>query len=182
MQHHLAMSRVFYYYQLDGVYMKSFKMEKDIKDRALTLRLGGSIDEEMSLNDMDIDQYKTVFIDVGQIEFINSVGSREWVKWMKDLNTDIKLRFLNCPKIFIDQANMIEGFVPQHATIDSFSVPYFCEGCENLTFNTYQTTEIQGKVDRIPEFVDCEHCGKKAEIDVVPSTFFKFLRKIQGSP
>lgn len=146
----------------------------------LTLKLAGSIDEEMALAELKVGQYEAIVIDVGGINFINSVGSREWVKWMKEVGRGSKLSFINCPKIFIDQTNMIEGFVPPNASIDSFLVPYFCNACETQTPKTFATADIRGKSDKVPEFTVCSGCGKKAEIDVIPSTFFKFLNKAKG--
>ena len=91
--------------------------------------------------------------------------------------TKAKVLLAECPKPFIDQASMVEGFLPEHFIVHSFYVPYYCEASdqEKLVlatngkdfgpdFNTIKT-----------QFTDTD--SAEYEIDVVPAKYFKFLAK-----
>ncbi len=118
----------------------------------------------------------------GELEFslqglksINSTGIREWIRLMQNLG-QATVSFINCPKIFIDQVNMVSGFIPSHAKVSSFYVPYYNEDLdkevlvlyklgENYTYNSVQIQEIH----KNPE-------GVEFEIDVVKTKYFKFIQ------
>ena len=137
------------------------------------LRFIGSIDEDAALDKVKISNRKNVVMDVGKIESINSCGGREWVKWIRAI--DAKVEFVNCSSVFLDYANMIDGFVPKNGVIESFNVPYYCESCDHLSLRMFQSRDIRSQKGQIPETTQCDQCKKEAEIDVMVPTFLKFL-------
>ena len=92
--------------------------------------------------------------------------------------TGAQISFSNCPKIFIDQVNMVSGFVPASSQFISFYVPYFNEDLdkealvlyklgENFTTNTVQVQD---------HYKDAQ--GHLFELDVVKSKYFKFIQTL----
>lgn len=157
--------------------MGPLKILKKDQGEVLQIRLSGAVDEDFSFALTDFGNKKKIVVDVGDIDIINSCGCREWIKLMKSLKTDVSLTFINCPKIFIDQVNMLKDFVPAGGKIESFNVPYYCESCEKITSKTFAANDLPNGYKDIPETMVCAHCGKKAEMDVIPNTFFRFLVK-----
>ena len=115
------------------------------------------------------------------VEMMNSCGTRNWVHWVHSLPSNQKVKFVNCSRTFIDQANLFGGFFPKKAIVDSFFIPYFCEACEKTT-NVLLTRgkDFNDMHVAVIENVNCATCGKPAESDVIENTYFKFLENING--
>jgi len=107
---------------------------------------------------------------------INSSGIREWILYSQKLKTK-KVMLTECPKVFIDQASMVEGFVQQNFQILSFYVPYYNEekDLEKLVLVHYGK-DFTKDTNTIPqEMTDTD--GLVYELDVIPTKYFKFLNK-----
>lgn len=135
----------------------------------------GSIDENFI-------QHTTKVPTKGEIEFslhglksINSTGIREWIRLMQSLN-QAKITFSNCPKIFVDQINMVSGFIPANSQVISFYVPYFNEDLDAETLVLYRFGEhfTKNSVTVQDEYKDSN--GNTFELDVVKSKYFKFIQ------
>ena len=143
-----------------------------------TLRLKGLVDEEADFSKLAVSpDSRKVIIDLAGLEAINSIGCRSWIKWLKTLNPDIQLSLVNCTPVFLDYVNMIDGFVPKNGVIESFEVPYYCETCDHTTLKKFVTGELKKGFSEIPDQIKCYSCQKDSEIDVIVSSFFKFLHK-----
>ena len=156
--------------------MQALKVIVEDKEKAMSLRLIGSIDEEAALENIKVGTSKDLIIDIGEVNFMNSYGGREWIKWTHKLNSNRNLRFLNCPSVFLEYVNMIDGFIPSNGTIESFKIPYYCESCNKVTNRNYESKSITDVSKDVALNMTCSHCKKNAEIDVVVPNFFKFLR------
>lgn len=157
--------------------MKTLKVLSEDKGQTVILRFVGSIDEDAALDKVKVGSGKNVVMDVGDIDAINSCGGREWVKWIRTVDKKIKMEFINCSSVFMDYANMIEGFVPANGIIASFNVPYFCESCDHQTLKKFESENIRDQKGEIPSHLPCEKCKKVAEVDVIIPTFLKFLNR-----
>lgn len=142
----------------------------------------GLIDEETDFSRLKGFQSKNLVFDLGGIELINSVGIRSWVNWMKQ-NRDCNFTFRNCSKPVTDQINVLEGFLPPVATIESFYVPYVCENCgksKDVLFKKgveFERATADNKVHQLrPPAVKCESCGHTMAQDVVEAKYFRFLK------
>lgn len=143
----------------------------------VTLHFDGPFDEDLELSEVKIEPGKKIIMDMAKLALINSCGCRNWVKWIRTIGSSTPVEFVNCPKEFIENANMIDGFVPKNGSINSFSVPYYCEACDNLTTKIFKSDQVKTAINKIPEKIVCEKCKKEAEIDVIPASFFRFLGK-----
>ena len=137
----------------------------------------GSIDENFNQFTKDVPKSGEVEFSLQALKSINSTGIREWIKLMQSI-PGTQISFSNCPKIFIDQVNMVSGFIPASSRVLSFYVPYFNEDLdkealvlyklgENFTSNTVQVQD---------HYKDAQ--GNLFELDVVKAKYFKFIQPL----
>src|SRR5512135_2248555 len=107
--------------------MGQFKAEKNTSGGVLTVSFSGDVDEDAVFSNLSLDGAKQVVLDLEGISAINSCGIREWIKWVKAAPADTKFVYRKCPKIIVDQINMVAGFLPDGSSVESFFVPYFNE-------------------------------------------------------
>lgn len=155
----------------------SFQMSKLAKDGKPLLKFVGQVDEEAvfpTFNDLGTE----VFIDLSGVTAINSIGIRSWIQWFSQYGS-IHFTFINCPKALVMQMNMVEGFLPEKAEVQSMQVPFFCESCDEereLMFEVGREIIVNGdnvtlKYDKTKVCKpDCE-----TELDVSEAKFFRFL-------
>lgn len=158
--------------------MGELQITQQMQGDALVLQMSGSIDEDTVFPQLQQASPKVV-MDLENVKSINSCGIREWVKWVTPISSGSQIFFQRCPKVIVDQMNMVEGFLPQNAIVDSFYVPYFCDDndLDKIVLvqrgNEFQHTGQGGEVINIPETINEE--GNEYEIDVIESKYFKFL-------
>ena len=156
--------------------MAKFEVSIEKTGKLAKVSISGVIDE-----DADFGPYSLAGIDhtdlyLSQIKSINSCGIREWIKWINTAGV-ASIQYFECPKLIVDQINMVQGFLPAHAKVMSFYVPYFNEdsGSEKNVLFSYGTEFTEAGVQAPAAVVDEE--GKPMEMDVIESKFFKFLKK-----
>lgn len=138
--------------------------------------MAGSIDEDADFAPLNLSGAAQIEIDLSGLKSINSCGIREWIKWMGTAPS-AAIVFNHCPKVIVDQINMVDGFLPSNAKVQSFFVPYYNDesGSEkNVLFN-YGTEFTDNAVHPPAEVKDEE--GHPMEMDVIESKYFKFIKK-----
>jgi len=139
------------------------------------VNLSGQIDESFPAELLAIKFNQEVVINLDQIKMINSLGIREWIKFIGVLATS-KVEFIKCPKIFIDQVNMVQGFITPNCKVKSFYVPYFNEDTSNEKNVLYSFGQEFGEdFLNVKPAIKAED-GTELEIDVVEQKYFKFLK------
>lgn len=135
----------------------------------------GSIDENFNQFTKEIPKSGEIEFSLQLLKSINSTGIREWIKLMQSLS-QCKISFANCPKIFIDQVNMVSGFIPQTSKIDSFYVPYYNEDLDKEALVLYKlgVNYTANSVQVLDHHKDEQ--GNLFELDVVKSKYFKFIQ------
>ena len=117
-----------------------------------------------------------------KVDFINSCGIRLWILWVNKNIADHQVYFRNCPVCVVEQLNILSGFVPKSAIIESFYIPYYCADCDLekpiLFRNKYEY--IRGSEDTqytitYPEPPTCDQCKKEMSLEVVEVKYFNFL-------
>jgi hypothetical protein len=137
------------------------------------LSMKGTVDEDANFGQMPVAG-SAVIVDLGGVTAINSVGIREWIKWTKAFPAGFSLTVRNCPKIIVDQINMVQGFLPPGTKVESFFVPYYSEasGNEKMVLFLFGREVKDGKVNPPP--VNDEG-GEPMEMDVIETKYFKFV-------
>jgi hypothetical protein len=142
----------------------------------LVVQMAGTIDEDVDFTQFNIAGNSQVDFEMNGIKSINSCGIREWIKWMGTAGS-AAITFENCPKVIVDQINMVDGFLPNSGKVKSFQVPYYNDdsGSEKNVVFRYGTEFNESGVNP-PASVKDED-GNEMEMDVIESKYFKFLKK-----
>ena len=142
----------------------------------LSLKMSGTIDEDVDFQQYSLSGANLIDLDLNGVSSINSCGIREWIKWIST-GSSAKITFNNCPKVIVDQINMVDGFLPGNATVTSFFVPYYNEelGSEKNILFRWGHEFKEGSVT--PPSVVKDDSGEAMEMDVIESKYFKFIKK-----
>lgn len=142
----------------------------------VNVTVGGTIDEDVDFSQYGLADAQEVDLELSGIKSINSCGIREWIKWMAT-NKNAKISFHSCPKVIVDQINMVDGFLPANAKVNSFFVPYFNDdaGTEKNVLFRNGIEFKEGQVVAPPTVTDDQ--GNAMEMDVVESKYFKFIKR-----
>lgn len=159
--------------------MKSNVTLKSEGDKLL-VKIHGVIDEEIKLTKESLASAKSIDFDFAEVKGINSCGIREWIRWISPF-PNTPMVYKNCPKVIVDQINMVDGFLPVNALVESFYVPYYCDESEEEKHVLFiYGKEFSEKGMNYPaEVLDSKN--NPMEIDVIENKYFRFLRKIEKS-
>lgn len=145
----------------------------------LVMRISGKMNESAEFDMIRLPKSESLEIDLVDLTLINSMGIRIFKDWVHRLEVP-SLFFSYCPRIFIDQVNMVVDFIPKTSTIQSFYVPYYNEDSEeerNVLFvrNEHFKMENGEPVITFPDVKDSK--GREMEIDVIAEKYFAFIKK-----
>lgn len=138
--------------------------------------VAGSMDEDLTYLDLLMNNPMELIVNFEKVVSINSCGIREWIRWMMQY-PNMKITYRLCPKVIVDQINMVDGFLPKDGMVESFFVPYYNEdtGTElQILFTVGKEFDNHGI--RPPLDVR-DNAGHSMEMDVIESKYFRFLTK-----
>jgi hypothetical protein len=156
--------------------MGKFEIKVEKSGDMAKVQINGVIDEDVDFSVHPLTGSSKVEMDLGGIKSINSCGIREWIKWLGDAG-QAQVTYVNCPKIIIDQVNMVQGFLPAQGKVASFYVPYYSESAgseENVLF-VHGKEFTETSLTPPAEVKDKE--GNVMEMDVVEAKYFKFIKR-----
>lgn len=156
--------------------MGKFDLNIEKNGGTFKVTMGGVIDEDADFNPHSLAGATTVDLHLPNIKSINSCGIREWIKWIGSAGA-AKIQYFECPKIIVDQINMVQGFLPAQGKVLSFYVPFYNEdsGDEKNVLFSYGKEYTDAGLGQVPEVKD--NAGNPMEMDVVEAKYFKFLKK-----
>lgn len=156
--------------------MNRFSIQVDKQGGSFKVKVAGNIDEDVDFNAHSLAGAQNVELQLANIKSINSCGIREWIKWINTAGP-AQVKYVECPKIIVDQINMVQGFLPVQGEVESFFVPFYSEGSGSekaILFRNGQEFDKSGQI-RVPQVKD--DAGAEMEMDVVEAKYFKFLKK-----
>ncbi len=157
--------------------MSQFGFDKTAEGAATVIALRGNIDEDANFSTISLDGAQQVVLDLEQVSAINSCGIREWIKWIKTAPSS-KFVYRKCPKVIVDQINMVSGFLPENGLVESFFVPYYSDASDTEKMVLFTNgKEFKGAEIFPPEEVKDDAKGDVMEMDVIEAKYFKFLKK-----
>lgn len=142
------------------------------KNGKCIIRLQGNINEDFDGSILVNENSKSIFIDFNEIEKINSCGVREFVDTISQIE-DKQLYYVNCPKVLIDQVNMVKGFIGSNAVVLSFYAPYYCDETDEEHSLLIKVSELKD-ITKAPAMTDSK--GRKLTFDDFEEKYFKFLK------
>ena len=134
----------------------------------------GDITEATNLEDLLPRMVGRVDFDLSQVRYMNSLGVREWVQFLKRANIQ-GYEMHACSVPFVLQASMISDVVGR-GTIVSFFAPYFCEGCNEQTEKLLQSAAILAADQQAP-LLTCSACNGQMRLDDIPERYLAFLEQ-----
>ena len=141
------------------------------------LSLKGSINENCQWPEWPNSLAGHLHIDLQGVTLINSVGSRDWTRWINATRATNGITIHHCPPVFIRQMNIFSGLVPKAVVIQSFYVDYACVSCNH----SKQVLLEKGRdfspppKPLLPKTIACPNCQDKMELDTSVDRYFHFL-------
>lgn len=154
------------------------KLESQLDGNKLSL--SGSLDEEATLPVLNPTPGSEILLDLSGVTSVNSIGIRTWLTWITPLSEQITFVFDKVPHAVVLQINMIEGFLPKTAKVNSFYVPIYSEATDEEDQVLLTVGQDIAPGPSGPELkVDLQQLkgGEDWELDVVEKTYFKFLNQ-----
>ena len=141
------------------------------------LVLAGRIDERAHIADLEktVDDRELV-IDLSGVTYINSLGVRDWVTFLRALaKRDVKLTLERVAEVMVLQMNMIVD-ARGSARVASFFAPFACDACGWEGATLVETDEVHPIVSagRAPE-IECPDCKQQARFADFVDRYFLFL-------
>ena len=142
--------------------------------------ISGMVDENADFAPLFTKKNNVLFLDLKQVNRINSSGVRRWVLALDKLR-DIELHYLNCSFAVVDQLSMVPEFLTKKSFVESFDTRYVCENCNT----SYTITLVVGYDIQpgLPKYLDgperfCPTCKGKMEFDHNPDSYLYFLSNL----
>ncbi len=146
------------------------------------VKLGGVIDEDNELSNL-VEKVPrgTVYIDLGDVERINSCGVRDWVNWLGRLEHNGSRGVLvECSPAIVAQINLVNNFTG-NGVVKSFYVPYFCPECDEEKVLLVEAADM-GPPPHEPPTCRCDECDLVMDFDDMPDSYFAFLAQQRKLP
>ena len=123
--------------------------------KTVKLEFSGALaNDEITLSHFNFDTDTEVQLILNNLTSVNSLGVRSFVGWHKQLSYR-NIIIVDAPKCFIDQANVVDSFLPERTKIKSFFVPYYSEQTEEET-NILFEVGINFESDFIPALISIQ--------------------------
>ncbi len=159
--------------------MSGIQIHSQKNENILIYEFKGPIDEDAVFPQFDFADITDIVFNFDGVTVINSCGIREWIRWIRGIPENLSMKFLKCPKVIVDQMNIVDGFLPARSQLESFYVPYFCEACNAVTEILFTAgVEFEHAQVNPPQNISCTNCSKISELDVIESKYFKFLQNL----
>jgi len=156
-------------------------MEVKVTGTKHELFLEGPISEKTTIYDYNLKNATEVVLDMQKVTFINSIGVKNWILWTMRVPDVASITLLNCPFVIVNQASMVQGFLPVRARIHSFYAPFVCPDCgaehvEKLFMGKHYhyVGSEKGRSIELP-IINCPKCKAEMEADFIEAKTFAFL-------
>jgi anti-anti-sigma regulatory factor len=147
---------------------------------ASLLRLSGTLDEHNRLDELtEKVSGAEVLINLSGVERISSTGTRDWINWLKSLETrGVRPILVACSPSVVRQLNLVKNFAGR-AIVKSFQAPYHCVSCERDKQLLINVSEMRGRATAPP--CTCDDCGKAMALADETGTYFSFIDHVQDT-
>jgi anti-anti-sigma regulatory factor len=166
---------------MERVELGRLQVDLDSRSGRIQLVMHGQLDEHSKLAKVLDEVGETTVIDLGDVTFVNSVGVREWISFLRNLHArGVDVTLVRCSEPMVHQMNMIIE-VQVGATVESFFAPYECGscGCESsmlLEVDAYRSKLEQGQ----PPPMKCPECAEDMFFCDLPDRYLVFLQHSRG--
>lgn len=137
-------------------------------------RLSGTFDETAVLPKIDLAP--VIVVCLRNVVRLNSLGTRTWCDWVREVPASVQIHVENCPFTFVNAFNDVFGSHPRNLVVQSFFVPFVSEATgerRDILFQRGDHFDDDGNV-RPPRVLDS--LQRPMEMDVLPD-YFGFLKR-----
>ncbi len=148
---------------------------------ASVIRLAGILGEGNKLGELvhDVRNEKTL-INLSGVERINSVGTRDWVRWLAQLESKgIIPELVACSPAIVKQLNLVKNFAG-NAIVKSVQVPYHCAPCDASKTLLVNIDDLGPRPYRAPRCT-CDVCGISMTFVDDTGAYFSFVGQLRKS-
>lgn len=134
----------------------------------------GSIDETANFGELlpELQQSRTIHLDVGGVRRINSSGVREWIHFVRAIPAASGIALEKCTPALVSQLNVINKFAGAAQVVSVFA-PFTCVRCGAHEAVLLDVTAGR-KALPLPS-VRCPRCQEPMEFDDIEESYFAFL-------
>lgn len=154
--------------------MKLGRLEVALAPGRVVLR--GRIDDASPLGDLAAQVlHGDVTIDTDGVTFVNSIGMREWMRFVRALKAHGRVTYERVADVLITQMNMLPEF--DGARVTSFHAQYVCGACgaeaAPLVDAVAHAADLRGM--RAPK-VPCPECGQPMDLADFPERYLSLFK------
>lgn len=152
---------------------QEFKLKTYNENDGWILTIAGPLNEHVKLP--QAAGTTSMRIDLKGLTYINSIGIRIWVEWLKRQSARPMISLLHCPFVLTKHFSVASDVLPSNVRVESFFVPYLGQDNErgDVLFSRGNEFDDDGEIR--PPVVKDRH-GLEMELDVLPS-YFRFLKR-----
>lgn len=135
----------------------------------------GRIDETALLVGLAEGISSRLVIDLEAVEFINSMGLREWISFLRALRTrHVEVVLRRCSMAMVTQMNVVVA--ARGTRVESFFAPYVCQSClREQPVCLDVRSEWADLRRRAPRPVSCGECGGQMQYEGLADHDLQFL-------
>lgn len=145
---------------------------------ARLVRFDGVLDEHNELGELsDKLGAGIALINLSGVERINSIGTRDWIRWLASLEAKgTRPVLIACSPAVVAQLNRIKNFAG-NAAVKSFQVPYRCSMCERDQLLLVHVADM-GEAPHQAPACTCDGCGGPMRFVDETGDYFAFLSEL----
>jgi anti-anti-sigma regulatory factor len=163
----------------EGMTEKLVATFENRRSGARVIKFQGVLDEDNGLASL-VERVGSgiALINLAGIERINSIGTRDWIKWLATLEArGTRPMFIACSPAVVHQLSRIKNFAG-NGTIKSFQVPYLCAPCEREQLVLVHVADLGPLPYQLPVH-SCDACGGEMEIIDDAGAYYAFLNELR---
>ncbi len=151
----------------------------DVKVAGQRVTLAGRIDDVTSFAEvLPHLPSGNLVIDTGGVTFINSVGMREWVRFVRALRErGSTIALERVAEVVMSQMNLVRELA-MSVTVTSFHAPYDCPACGA---ETSQLVDAVGHAEALARLeapaMPCPECGAAMELGDFPERYLSMFKR-----
>ena len=121
---------------------------------------------------------RTIEIDLAKVTFMSSFGVKLWIEWHRRMEPGITYLISNASPPFVNNINMVDGFLPKQSKVLSLYAPFISEDgdTDELVLLTLDKDYFADGKWKLPLVKTAE--GVTLSEDFFPEKYFKFLRSV----
>lgn len=151
--------------------MTKFKFDIRQDLGSIEIKVVGHLDENFIQSEHTIPNGTLVKFNLDKLEGINSCGIREFINLLKRFPAETQVEYSHCPPFFIQQVNLVNGFLATNRKISSLYVPYIGLESENEVTQFVDATSL--KISDVKKVIHIN--GEDYEFDGFIEKYFRFL-------